>query len=221
MFCTKCGNKIKDGAKFCSVCGAPVAGIAKSANVTRGMQNNPYNVNTQGFGMNNVTVTNAMAQIKSKNNTFLGLCAGGAVLQIIIYICRHFDFCKMPVGFRRYLDGRTAEVIMQKTSMNQALCDSDFSVLFLLLTLIAAACCILPIFIDKFRKTYVAILPIITSIWNLLMIGLCVINAADAASQDSDAKWTLLFGGWLCIIFTIASTTVSIKMLKKIKKPNI
>ncbi len=24
MFCTKCGNKIRDDAKFCTFCGAPV-----------------------------------------------------------------------------------------------------------------------------------------------------------------------------------------------------
>jgi len=28
MFCNKCGNQLRDGAKFCNICGKPVAEVS-------------------------------------------------------------------------------------------------------------------------------------------------------------------------------------------------
>ena len=65
MFCTKCGNKMEDNAKFCTSCGN-----------SRDVVNNVSNVNVNN--QNNVTKTNKVS---------IGNCIGTAILiAVIIFI---------------------------------------------------------------------------------------------------------------------------------------
>lgn len=94
MFCSKCGNQLKDGDRFCAKCGAAVLKqfepqenpaaepVCSQAPVTGGAEAQP--VNYQAV---------ASVQKKSKRGLIIGLSLGGVLLAVILAVALIFVFC--------------------------------------------------------------------------------------------------------------------------------
>ena len=48
MYCSKCGNIIEDGAKFCSACGEPAADMTPAVNTDAEASAQPNGINSIG-----------------------------------------------------------------------------------------------------------------------------------------------------------------------------
>ena len=94
MFCSKCGNQLKDGDRFCAKCGAAVLKqfepqenpaaepVCSQAPVTGRAEAQP--VNYQAV---------ASVQKKSKKGLIIGLSLGGVMLAVILAVALIFVFC--------------------------------------------------------------------------------------------------------------------------------
>lgn len=94
MFCSKCGNQLKDGDRFCAKCGASVLKqfepqenpaaepVCSQAPVTGRAEAQP--VNYQAV---------ASVQKKSKKGLIIGLSLGGVMLAVILAVALIFVFC--------------------------------------------------------------------------------------------------------------------------------
>lgn len=93
MFCSKCGNKLEDGTKFCPNCGNPVPSTDTIPITPQPVENHPTNPNNWASQWDNATIQNNSSP---KNNQPAGkkqtkpvnilLIVGGAILALIILI---------------------------------------------------------------------------------------------------------------------------------------
>ncbi len=97
MFCNNCGNKLSDGTKFCSACGAsqdatPVVQSAQTTQPTAPMQSfqgAPEKPKSNGKKIGGIilAVLGAMAILGScTNGTFANIAANGADMSDIVAI---------------------------------------------------------------------------------------------------------------------------------------
>ena len=115
MFCSQCGNQLKDSDRFCAKCGAPVVRrsepqenpaaepVCSQAPVTGRAEAQP--VNYQAV---------ASVQKKSKKGLIIGLSLGGVMLAVILAVALIFVFCikggskgndgSVPLGYSTVYD---------------------------------------------------------------------------------------------------------------------
>lgn len=95
MFCSKCGNQLKDSDRFCAKCGTPVV---KESEPQKKPTGEPVYSQTPVVGSVEAQPvhrqTAALVQKKSKKGLIICLSAGGVVLAIILAVVLIFTFSK-------------------------------------------------------------------------------------------------------------------------------
>lgn len=94
MFCSKCGNQLKDSDRFCAKCGAPVV---KKSEPQENPAAEPVYSQIPVVGRAEAQPVNhraaASVQKKSKKGLIIGLSLGGVLLAVILAVAQIFVFC--------------------------------------------------------------------------------------------------------------------------------
>lgn len=94
MFCSKCGNQLKDSDRFCAKCGTPVV---KESELQEKPTGEPVYSQTPMIGSVEAQPvhrqTAAPVQKKSKKGLIIGLSVGGVMLAVILAVALIFVFC--------------------------------------------------------------------------------------------------------------------------------
>ena len=93
MFCSKCGNQLKDSDRFCAKCGTPVV---KESELQEKPTGEPVYSQTPMIGSVEAQPvhrqTAAPVQKKSKKGLIIGLSLGGVLLAVILAVALIFVF---------------------------------------------------------------------------------------------------------------------------------
>ena len=93
MFCSKCGNQLKDSDRFCAKCGTPVV---KESELQEKPTGEPVYSQTPMIGSVEAQPvhrqTAALVQKKSKKGLIIGLSLGGVLLAVILAVTLIFVF---------------------------------------------------------------------------------------------------------------------------------
>ena len=115
MFCSKCGNQLKDSDRFCAKCGTPVV---KESELQEKPTGEPVYSQTPMIGSVEAQPvhrqTAAPVQKKSKKGLIIGLSLGGVMLAVILAVALIFVFCikggskgndgSVPLGYSTVYD---------------------------------------------------------------------------------------------------------------------
>lgn len=89
-FCSKCGNQITDGSKFCDKCGAPVGGTTtqNTNNTAKNISDSVGDLGAKIAGFNNTSdYTSEYEQADITNNKALSILSYIGILVLIPILC--------------------------------------------------------------------------------------------------------------------------------------
>ena len=201
MTCKNCGTEIKETEQVCSKCGTPVT-------MTNQITKSAKNI---GISMTK--------DIPTGHPMFI-YYAAAAMLQLLLLIFRFVSFISYSIEIEELSIGKYGSF-----SINELMGSSLETVIFILAMLSSIALCVLPILkkdLDKHRKM---IFSWIAVCWNAITAVLSIISISDYVARSqrgvsqsfTSASWSLSFGGWLNILFTIATLVVLFLISKKTK----
>ena len=98
MFCSKCGNKVPDGAKFCSMCGSGIeVGISSGAQATEAPLQSNYSMPSINQPDNNLQYDSyAMTPAKNKSKVKLIVILSISALVTALVVLGWFIFSNDP-----------------------------------------------------------------------------------------------------------------------------
>lgn len=109
MFCTECGAEIKEGSKFCSICGAVLA--VETTNV-------PEKENTQKVDEENIPQKNAKENKKTKLFIILIIAAVLAVVGLVVLLCIKNAGDKKDIEDEKVQTDTDSEIVDEKDIEN-------------------------------------------------------------------------------------------------------
>lgn len=200
MFCTKCGNELKNGEQFCPKCSTKFETTAPTMNLsisTEALKNKTAEMNSNPIS--------SMAD-SEKNKA---LILGNAVLLMLSLI---FSFTKM---FK--VDGIFG--ISEGMSLFEGL--TGIKVICVICYLLAVLALVFPLLLKKawspkfFLPT--KIVTILSSIWFLIVLLVGLVQT-DSSGYSSMAEFNLSVTGWLFVITTIGALILAYKNTNSLKK---
>lgn len=202
MFCSKCGNELKDGEQFCSKCGTKAGTTGNTVN---------FNISTED--MKNKAV-------EMKENLLTGvadlgknkvLILGNIVLLILSLIFSFTDIFKLETVFGD----------QQGLSLVE---DVGMTPIYLILYIAAIAVLLIPVLFKKVWSSKfflpTKIVTVLSMLYFLLVLSLGL-NELNSNAYGSYAEFGLSVTGWLFVITTVGALILAYKNtfdLKKIQK---
>lgn len=199
MFCSKCGNELKDGEQFCSKCGT-------KAGTTGNMVN--FNISTED--MKNKAV-------EMKENLITGvadlgknkvLILGNIALLILSLIFSFTDIFKLETVFGD----------QQGLSLVE---DVGMTPIYLILYIAAIAVLLIPVLFKKVWSSKfflpTKIVTVLSMLYFLLVLSLGL-NELNSNAYGSYAEFGLSVTGWLFVITTVGALILAYKNTFDLKK---
>lgn len=200
MFCGKCGTEVQEGAQFCPNCGAQQ---------TLAPQVQPQS--SINFGSPSVPKVN-------QNSVDVKSLASAAlfILMTILWFCKCFSVGASLFGSK----------LSQGFTINDTFKDLEFlSYITVILFVVSAVICLLPILKSGVNMHKMLIFPFIISIWAVAVFFIVLIGASENMNSSvmgvkiSDvAKFSPTFGSWLYIIVSVVQAVLLFLQRKALKK---
>lgn len=199
MFCSKCGNELKDGEQFCSKCGTKAGTTGNTVN---------FNISTED--MKNKAV-------EMKENLITGvadlgknkvLILGNIVLLILSLIFSFTDIFKLETVFGD----------QQGLSLVE---DVGMTPIYLILYIAAIAVLLIPVLFKKVWSSKfflpTKIVTVLSMLYFLLVLSLGL-NELNSNAYGSYAEFGLSVTGWLFVITTVGALILAYKNTFDLKK---
>lgn len=199
MFCSKCGNELKDGEQFCSKCGTKAGTTGNTVN---------FNISTED--MKNKAV-------EMKENLITGvadlgknkvLILGNIALLILSLIFSFTDIFKLETVFGD----------QQGLSLVE---DVGMTPIYLILYIAAIAVLLIPVLFKKVWSSKfflpTKIVTVLSMLYFLLVLSLGL-NELNSNAYGSYAEFGLSVTGWLFVITTVGALILAYKNTFDLKK---
>lgn len=199
MFCSKCGNELKDGEQFCSKCGTKAGTTGNTVN---------FNISTEDMKNKAVDMKENLITGVADLGKNKVLILGNIALLILSLIFSFTDIFKFETVFGD----------KQGLSLVE---DVGMTPIYLIFYLIAIAVLIIPLLLKKawsskfFLPT--KIVTVLSMLYFLLVLslGLSELNSNEYGSY---AEFGLSVTGWLFVITTVGALILAYKNTFDLKK---
>lgn len=199
MFCSKCGNELKDGEQFCSKCGTKARTTGNTVN---------FNISTEDMKNKSVEMKENLITGVADLGKNKVLILGNIALLILSLIFSFTDIFKFETVFGD----------KQGLSLVE---DVGMTPIYLIFYLIAIAVLIIPLLLKKawsskfFLPT--KIVTVLSMLYFLLVLslGLSELNSNEYGSY---VEFSLSVTGWLFVITTVGAMILSYKNAFDLKK---
>lgn len=199
MFCSKCGNELKDGEQFCSKCGTKA-----------GTTGNTVNLNISTEDMKNKAV-------EMKENLITGVADLGKNKALILANIVLLIF-SLLFSFTDIFKIETVFGDLQGLSLVE---DVGMKPIYLILYIAAIAVLLIPVLFKKVWSSKfflpTKIVTILSMLYFLLVLSLGL-NELNSNEYGSYAEFSLSVTGWLFVITTVGAMILSYKNTFDLKK---
>lgn len=199
MFCSKCGNELKDGEQFCSKCGTKA-----------GTTGNTVNLNISTEDMKNKAV-------EMKENLITGVADLGKNKALILANIVLLIF-SLLFSFTDIFKIETVFGDLQGLSLVE---DVGMKPIYLILYIAAIAVLLIPVLFKKVWSSKfflpTKIVTILSMLYFLLVLSLGL-KELNSNEYGSYAEFSLSVTGWLFVITTVGAMILSYKNTFDLKK---
>ena len=199
MFCSKCGNELKDGEQFCSKCGTKARTTGNTVN---------FNISTEDMKNKSVEMKENLITGVADLGKNKVLILGNIALLILSLIFSFTDIFKLETVFGD----------KQGLSLVE---DVGMTPIYLILYIAAIAVLLIPVLFKKVWSSKfflpTKIVTVLSMLYFLLVLslGLSELNSNEYGSY---VEFSLSVTGWLFVITTVGAMILSYKNAFDLKK---